>query len=312
MAEVYMEIIQGTTEFRLQSRSAVAIGKFDGIHLGHQKLLKEIIEQKKNGLTATVFTFDFSAGGFFRGEEQELTTRAEKRELLEDMGIDVLIEFPLNQKSAATEPEEFIRQYLCRQMRAACICAGEDVSFGRGGAGNRALLEQYAQSCGYQLHIIDKVQMDGSEISSTRIRSAVRAGEMESVRRMTGLPYSVSGLVEHGRELGRELDMPTANLQIPQDKLLPPAGVYYSRVLCNGERYKGITNIGCKPTVSDSARMGAETYLYDFQGDLYGKHIRVELLAFRRKERKFGSVEELKKQMQTDVKAGYHFQNESL
>ena len=307
-----MHIIENTTEFQLDRPGAVAIGKFDGIHLGHQKLIQKIIEQKAKGYLATVFTFDTSAAAFFGGEEKELTTREEKRIVFEKMGVDVLIEFPLNRETAATEPVEFVQRYLVRQMQAAYICAGPDLSFGRRGAGNYELLQQYADSYGYQVELIDKVRMDGEEVSSTRVREAVRTGQMEAAARMLGTPYSVSGTVEHGRRLGRTLGMPTANLLPEQDKLLPPNGVYYSKVLMGGRIYPSITNIGCKPTVSENHIMGVETYLYDFAGDIYGKDITVQLLAFRRPEMKFDGMDSLKAQMQKDIAAGQIFSDKGL
>lgn len=307
-----MHIIENTTEFQLDRPGAVAIGKFDGIHLGHQKLIQKIIEQKAKGYLATVFTFDTSAAAFFGGEEKELTTREEKRIVFEKMGVDVLIEFPLNRETAATEPVEFVQRYLVSQMQAAYICAGTDLSFGRRGAGNYELLQQYADSYGYQVELIDKVRMDGEEVSSTRVREAVRTGQMEAAARMLGTPYSVSGTVEHGRRLGRTIGMPTANLLPEQDKLLPPNGVYYSKVLMGGRIYSSITNIGCKPTVSENHIMGVETYLYDFAGDIYGKDITVQLLAFRRTEMKFDGVDSLKAQMQKDIAAGQIFSDKGL
>ena len=307
-----MHIIENTTEFQLDRPGAVAIGKFDGIHMGHQKLIQKIIEQKAKGYLATVFTFDTSAAAFFGGEEKELTTREEKRIVFEKMGVDVLIEFPLNRETAATEPVEFVQRYLVSQMQAAYICAGTDLSFGRRGAGNYELLQQYADSYGYQVELIDKVRMDGEEVSSTRVREAVRTGQMEAAARMLGTPYSVSGTVEHGRRLGRTLGMPTANLLPEQDKLLPPNGVYYSKVLMGGRIYRSITNIGCKPTVSENHIMGVETYLYDFAGDIYGKDITVQLLAFRRPEMKFDGMDSLKAQMQKDIAAGQIFSDKGL
>ena len=299
-----MQIIKQTTEFNLSGASAVAIGKFDGVHLGHRKLIHKIIEQKRENLLATVFTFDTSAAAFFGGEEKELTTVAEKRRIFEEMGVDVLIEFPLNRETAATEPVEFVHRYLSAQMHAAYICAGEDLSFGKGGAGNYALLEEYAGRYGYRTELIDKVTMGGEPVSSTRVRETVRIGHMEDAAQMLGMPYSVSGFVEHGARLGRTIGMPTANLLPEKDKLLPPNGVYYSRAVIDGRIYKGISNVGCKPTVNAESVVGVETYLYDFEDNLYGKDITVELLAFRRPEMKFDSVEHLQRQMEADIAAG--------
>lgn len=306
-----MQIIENTTEFYLDGRSAVAIGKFDGVHLGHRSLLERILERKGEGLLSTIFTFDSSAASFFGGEEKELTIREEKRAVFEKLGVDVLIEFPLNEETASTLPETFIRRYLSEQMHAAYLCAGKDISFGRGGRGNAALLEQLSDSCGYRIELIDKVRIGGEEVSSTRIRKAVREGRMELAGEMLGVPYSVSGCVTHGRRLGSRLGMPTANLALQKDKLLPPFGVYYSRVWIEDKEYRAITNIGCKPTVSSEKSTGAESFLYDFEGDLYGKDIRVELLAFRRRELHFESVEQLQRQMQKDIEAGRGYMQHS-
>ena len=299
-----MQIIERTCEFQLPEGSAVAIGKFDGVHLGHRKLIHKIIEQKKESLLATVFTFDTSAAAFFGGGEKELTTVSEKRHIFEELGVDVLIEFPLNRETAATEPDEFVHRYLASQMRAAYICAGTDLSFGKNGAGNYALLEEYADRLGYRTELIDKVKVDGEAVSSTRVRDAVRMGRMEDAACMLGVPYSVGGIVEHGRKLGRTIGMPTANILPEKDKLLPPNGVYYSMVTAGGKTYRGISNVGCKPTVNTENVMGVETYLYDFAGDLYGQDITVQLLAFRRPEMKFDNVDSLRRQMEADIAAG--------
>ena len=299
-----MIIIENTTNFPLDGRSAVAIGKFDGIHLGHRKLLEKIIQQKEKGYLATVFTFDTSAAAFFGGDDKELTTREEKRRLFARMGMDVLIEFPLNQETAATPPDVFVEEYIIRQMKAAYICAGMDVSFGQRGAGNYQLLQQYAAAGDYRIEIIDKVMAGGEEVSSTRVREAIRSGEMKLANEMLGTAYSLTGVVAHGRRLGRTIGMPTANLLPEKDKLLPPNGVYYSRVRYQDKVYKAISNIGCKPTVSAEMVLGVESYLYDFTEDIYGKEITVELLEFRRPEMKFANVEALKTQMEKDIQAG--------
>ena len=299
-----MLIIENKTEFHLQGKSAVALGKFDGIHLGHRKLLDRVLEQRKQGLSAVVFTFDTSAVSFFGGEEKVLSTKEEKRAIFARMGIDVLIEFPLNRETAATEPSDFVSRYLVDQMQTAYLCAGPDISFGKGGAGDYALLARCAGDYGYQVELIDKVRVDGEEVSSTRVREAVRAGKMETANEMLGAPYSVSGRVVHGRRLGRTLGMPTANLIPTEENLMPPNGVYYARVVVDGESYRAISNVGYKPTVSKEEILGIETYLYDFDGEIYDREIMVELLAFRRREQTFDNVDALRRQIVEDVAAG--------
>lgn len=303
-----MQIIERETAFQLHKPSAAAIGKFDGIHRGHQSLLRHVLEQKEKGLQAVVFTFDPSPAALFLGENlPELTTKREKRRLFQEMGIDVLIEFPLNFTTAATEPEAFIEKVLAGQMKTAYIAAGEDLSFGKKGKGDAALLRKMAGFFGYRTEIIEKVCLDGVEISSSYVREVIKSGDMEKAERLIGEAYSVSGVVAHGKKLGRKLGMPTVNLLPEKEKLLPPYGVYFSEVSLGERVYKGITNIGCKPTVNEEKQAGVETYLYDFAQDIYGKEITVRLFSFHRPERKFESVEALKKQMASDIAQGRYY-----
>lgn len=309
-----MQIIKGTTEFQIEGRSAIAIGKFDGIHEGHIKLLSYILEKKEEGLKAVVFTFDPPASVFFGGSgDKELSPLYEKRKIFEKLGIDILVEFPLNHETAAITAEDFIEKILVFQMHAAYVAAGCDLSFGYKGRGNKELLQNLSTIFGYRTEIIPKV-MDGErEISSSYVREEVEAGNMEKANTLLGRAYSVTGTVEEGNKLGRRLGMPTLNLYPPKDKLLPPHGVYFSRILFGEDEYRGITNIGKKPTVNQSDAISVETYLYDFHENMYGRKITVELLHFKRPEYKFSGVEELKKQMEEDIAAGrlYHQNYES-
>ena len=303
-----MQIIENDAAFQLDKPSAVVIGKFDGIHRGHQSLLQRVLEQKEKGLQAVVFTFDPSPAALFLGEDiPELTTKREKRKLFGDMGIDVLIEFPLNFTTAATEPEEFVEKILAEQMKTAYIAAGEDLSFGKKGRGDAALLRRMAGKFGYRTEIIEKVCLEGVEISSSYVREVIKIGDMEKAERLIGEAYSVCGVVAHGKKLGRRLGMPTVNLLPEKEKLLPPYGVYFSEVSVGERVYKGTTNIGCKPTVNDEMQAGVETYLYDFAQDIYGREITVRLFSFHRPEKKFDSVEALKKQMASDIAQGRYY-----
>lgn len=303
-----MQIIERETDFQLDKPSAVAIGKFDGVHRGHQSLLRHVLEQREKGFQAVVFTFDPSPAALFSGESlPELTTKREKRTLFRELGIDVLIEFPLNFTTAAMEPEAFVEKILAERMKTAYIAAGEDLSFGNKGKGDAALLQKMAGKFGYRTEIIEKVCLEGVEISSSYVREVIRAGDMERAERLIGEAYSVSGIVAHGKKLGRRLGMPTVNLLPEREKLLPPYGVYFSEVSVGERVYKGITNIGCKPTVNDEKQTGVETYLYDFAQDIYGREITVRLFSFLRPERKFASVEELKKQMAADIARGRYY-----
>ncbi|MCD7751202.1 MAG: riboflavin biosynthesis protein RibF [Lachnospiraceae bacterium] len=313
-----MQIISETTEFHIAERTVVAIGKFDGVHLGHQKLLKRMRDWQRQGLTAVVFTFDRSPASIFAPGTQvgELTTCAEKRKLMEGLGADVLLEFPMTLQTAATPAEDFVRDVLVRQLNAAVIVAGEDLSFGHKGLGNRQLLEKMAKTLGYQVEIVDKLSaaeiLPGYEfntaVSSTLVRELLEEGKMEEVSALCGRPYSVEGFVIHGKHLGGPvLHMPTINLAWPQGKLTPPYGVYYSQTLLGGKRYASITNVGCKPTVAKDETVLAETYLYGFDGDAYGEEAEVFFYGYKRPEQKFESLERLKEQMGRDIAQGREY-----
>ena len=192
-------------------------------------------------------------------------------------------------------------------MNAAYIAAGEDLSFGYKGMGNKELLLKYAGTYGYEIEIIQKVFYENREISSTFVREEVEKGDMAMVRNLLGRYYSFEGKVKEGNRLGRKLGMPTLNLYPLSEKLLPPKGVYYSRVFYENASYPGITNIGKKPTVNEDNVVSVETYLYDFDKDMYGKEIVTELLQFKRPEQKFEDVAQLKQQMEKDIAQGREF-----
>ncbi len=214
-----MEIIRHTTDFFLERPTAVAIGKFDGLHRGHRFLLQEILEQKKNGLTACVFTFDPPPSVFFGlTDGKELSTREEQRLLLREIGMDILIEFPMSAETASIPPEEFVAEILHRRMKAAFVAAGKDLSFGAKGAGDTELLMRMGKELDIRVDSIDKVMYGERAISSTYIRELVESGELELAACLLGAPYRILGRL--GRR-GNELALTPA-----PSKLLPPPGVY--------------------------------------------------------------------------------------
>ncbi|MCR5100989.1 MAG: bifunctional riboflavin kinase/FAD synthetase [Butyrivibrio sp.] len=300
-----MRIIEGSATFKIEDNTAVAIGKFDGVHGGHKKLIQNILDQKPDGLKSVIFTFDPSPSSFFSGKIiPELYTKEEKRREFEKLGIDILVEFPLNSETAATSPEDFISKILVGMLNAKYIAAGNDLSFGNKGRGDHHLLEAMAVKYGYETKIIQKVIMSGKEVSSTFVRDEVSKGNMELVQKLLGETYKVTGIVEHGNSIGHTIGFPTVNLIPAKSKLIPPFGVYFTNVNVNGKIYKGLTNIGCKPTVTDEGIIGVETYIYDFDEDIYDCYIEVGLLHHHRTEIKFADLNELKKQIDDDKEAG--------
>lgn len=303
-----MKIISNTTEFYIGEKTAVAIGKFDGIHKGHRALLKKITEAKARGLKAAVMTFEPSPAVFFGlADDRQLTTKEEKRVVLEALGVDYLVEYPMTTESAAVEPEAFISEFLVRKMNASYIAAGADLSYGKRGMGDFALLEKLQANYGYRCEMIEKIREDGVEVSSTLIRRFIEQGEVAKAAAFLGDYYRIQGTVVHGDHRGRKMGMPTINITPDKEKILPVNGVYYSKIVIGPDVFFGITNIGKKPTVQDSTVINAETYIYDFSGNLYETAVEVLLVAYRRGEQKFASVEDLKAQMLLDIKSGRDF-----
>ncbi len=286
--------------------TAIAIGKFDGIHLGHRRLIESL---KSRGdelkLKTLIFTFDKPFSSYFSGERAELlTTDYEREEAVKEWGIDYLLEYPLREDTVNIGASDFVNHILVEGLNARFISAGPDMSFGKGGEGNIDSLREMS-SGRYDVMVVEKVRFKDETISSTLVRDRLKAGDMETVTALLDRPYSISGKVTYGKKLGsRVLDMPTVNIIPEESKLLPPFGVYFSETVLGSDRLRSITNIGIKPTVQDSGRVNAETFLYDFDDDLYGENIRVELLHFHRREMKFDSMETLKKTMHNDMLCG--------
>ena len=213
-------------EFHIDERTAVAIGKFDGIHQGHVFLLRHILDMKEKGLKSAVFTFDVSAASFFQDKEiKEITTREEKRMIFEKAGVDYLIEYPLNDKTAKTSAVDFIKKILIGMMNMKYIAAGDDLSFGYKGSGNVDLLLKASEEYGFETRVIDKLKYGLRDISSSYVREEIEKGNMDTVEKLLGHPYGFAGTVEQGFKLGRNLGFPTMNLYPDEEKILPPMGV---------------------------------------------------------------------------------------
>ncbi len=275
----------------------MSLGKFDGLHRGHQLLLERILKKKEEGLAALVFTFDF-------GRRPSLMLPGERRAMLRGKGMDYLLECPFVPEISHMEPEAFAAEILVRRLRAEYLAVGTDFRFGYERRGDYRVLTELGERYGFRVEVVEKACFEGREISSTFIREELALGCMERVNELLGYPYSVTGEVVHGQQIGRTLGMPTTNLHPEEEKLLPPNGVYATKTRIDGRSYEGITNIGLKPTVEGQRKKGVETYLFGVEQDLYGKEITVEFYAFRRPERKFDSLKELKQQLLLDTEWG--------
>lgn len=293
-----MRYITEIHSYQGNKRSAVTLGKFEGLHRGHQKLINQVKEYASGDVESIVCAFDM-------GKESLLTVR-EKRERLESQ-VDVMIACPFTRELREMEAEDFIRQILVDRFRAAYIVVGTDFRFGHEKRGDVEMLAKYAELYGYHLDVAEKERHENRVISSTYVREALGEGNVELANDLLGYAYRISGRVEHGKQLGRTLGFPTMNVPPEPGKIMPRFGVYACRVQVDGRWYSGIGNVGVKPTVAEEAKALVEAFAFDFAGDVYGKEVSVEFRAFERPEQKFGSVEELKARVDEDIRFGRDF-----
>ncbi len=293
-----MKAVKNIFEYESSLPSVVTIGKFDGIHLGHRELVRSVktfADTCGREVNTVLFSFDMA--------QVYLLTHKERRKLLEREGIRTVVECPFTPEIITMEAEDFIRKILADRLHAVHVVVGPDFHFGYGRRGDAHLLEQMGEELGFSVEVVPEVEYENEKISSTRIRNCVSEGNMEDASGMLGYPYFVTGQVIHGRHLGRTIGVPTANMIPGKKKLLPPNGVYCTISKIGDKKYPGITNIGTKPTV-DGQFIGVETYLFSFDGDVYGETEEVRLLHFVRPEKKFDSLELLREQISQDHAVG--------
>lgn len=296
-----MDYIWGVGAYEGKKPSAVTLGKFDGLHRGHQKLIEKIkYYGEKEHLHTVVVAFDMSATR--KRSRSVLITNEERKDILTGE-IDYLISCPFTEEILHMEAEDFIRDVLVKKLHAARIVVGTDFHFGYQKKGDFRLLKRYEDRYCYRVEVVEKECLGKREISSTYIKEELVKGNMEMVSRLLGRPYVLRGIVKHGAKLGRKLDMPTMNLYPAEEKILPPHGVYAAVCKVEGQLYGGIANLGRKPTVQKESAILLETHLLSFEKEMYGEEIEVALLRFVRPEKKFASVEELKAAMKADMES---------
>ena len=298
---------KNTNEFHIEEPTALSLGKFDGVHRGHEALIDQLMRYKNQGLKAAVFTFDIPPKKLTENQNYRLlTTNEEKRVLFEERGVDYLLQCPFTPEIMHMEPEDFV-EWLVRSLHVRSIVVGTDFHFGHNRRGDHVLLEQLSGQLGYEMVVVDKLQYRGRDISSSYVREEILKGNLEIANELLGYPFFVQSEVIHGRQLGRTLGIPTINMELPAEKLLPPKGVYVTRLMIDGNFCTGVTNVGQKPTVNNTNKVSVETHILDYEGDLYGHTLCVSFLAYLRPEQKFASVEELKAQMERDIAAARRF-----
>lgn len=290
-----------TEQLNISEPTAVTIGNFDGIHLGHQALINTVLDYSKaNGLKSVVFSFNPHPVEFF-GKTKEFKTMfsvEEKKYVIDKLGVDILIQYPFNKDFATLSPQEFM-ELLVAKTNCKVLVVGENYCFGKDRVGNIDTLKKLGEERGITVVGIPRVKIQNVRVSSTRIRGLINYGDMETVTKLLNKPYFVMGEVLHGDARGRKMNFPTINLAPPLKKLLPPDGVYFSRVLIDGKVYNSMSNIGVNPTFGGEVRK-IETNIFDFNEDVYGKTAIVELYKRIRSEFKHNSKDELIKQLNID------------
>ena len=302
-----MKIIRAASELgNGQRKACVAIGVFDGVHLGHQQIIRQTVaDARTHDAVALVVTFDKHPNAIVAPERvpPQIFSRSQKLRAIEALGADALLEIPFDKTFSEKSGEVFIRELAHGLGKIHSICVGADFVFGHKRSGNVELLKKLGAELNFQVHGLAAVALDGQVVSSTRIREAIRAGNFNAASQMLGRPYSICGCVVEGDRLGRQLGFPTANLDTA-NLVLPPNGVYAASTKLKGQFYRVALNIGTRPTVAAARpQLRVEAHLLDFSGELYEAELEVELGAKLRDERRFGSLAELVDQIARDVAA---------
>lgn len=295
-----MKCIESLEDIKLNN-TVVTIGKFDGLHKGHGKLLN-VMKEKAEGRPTAILTFAVKPIDIINNSKSGmLVTEQEKRLLCEAKGVDYYLSLPLTREFLDLTPEAFIKDVLIDILDVSLIVCGPDFSFGRFGAGNVELLTKMSKYYGYQVIVVEKEKYQNQDIGSTGIRKKISDGEIELANEMLGHPFSVIGRVEEGKKLGRTLGLPTANLIPDKSKILPPKGVYRTKLLAGGETFDTISNVGINPTVETNDIIKIETHILDGEAELYDEIVEVQFFEYIRPEKKFENVEALKAQVEKDI-----------
>lgn len=299
-----MQLIRGFHNLRPAHRGCVlTIGNFDGIHRGHQALIARTRElARQHGLPATVLTFEPTPREFFAGEQYagRITLLRDRLRLLEEQGVERVLLAAFDGRLARTSAEDFVDDLLVRRLGVKAVVIGDDFRFGAKRAGGLPLLQERGAALGFSAEGLGTVQVQGARCSSSAVREALAIPNLAQASQLLGRPYVITGRVRRGLQLGRQLDMPTANIPLKRRMALK-LGIYAVRARLGGRSWKGVANLGVRPTLGTTPCL-LETHLFESPGDIYGQLMEVEFVHFLRPEQRFDSLEALKVQMHLDKK----------
>ncbi|MES2566404.1 MAG: bifunctional riboflavin kinase/FAD synthetase [Bacteroidota bacterium] len=300
-----MHVYHHISELASLTNSIVTIGTFDGVHLGHQKIIKRLVELKRQqGGETVLFTFDPHPRKVLFPEQTDLkliTTTKEKCDLLKQFGVDHVLVFPFTKAFSQMQAQEYISDVIFKGLKTKTLVIGYDHRFGSNREGNIDTLKQFAKVHHFEVEEIPAQEINQLNISSTRIRKAIEEGDVQTASDYLGYRFFITGVVVHGKQLGRVLGYPTANISIDdKDKLIPKIGVYSVNVILKDVVYKGMLNIGYNPTTDSDHKVKIEVNIFDFENDIYGQEIKLEFVKRIRDEEKFANLEELKQALAND------------
>jgi riboflavin kinase / FMN adenylyltransferase len=297
-----MEIIRDLDSLQPYPFPVVALGNFDGVHIGHQTILRAAIDRAQAiGGTALAVTFDPLPAKVLNPlrAPRLIMTPEDKHELLRRFGLQGVIVLTFSRELSLLSPEEFVREYLRRRIGARVVVVGHNVSFGHARSGNAEVMQRLGRQLGFETTVVGPIECDGIVVSSTQVRQLISAGEMKRTEALLGRCHFLRGPVVHGRERGRTIGFPTANIQ-SLTECLPPDGVYATRVVLEEGSYPSITNIGMRPTFAEPERT-IEAHIFNFTRDIYGREVKLEIAERIRPERKFDSAQALAAQISSDL-----------
>ena len=293
--------------------SVLTIGNFDGVHLGHQKLLSKLIQvAKENNTESVVLTFRPHPKTVLKPNEphHRLFDYRDQLEMMEQLGIDVLVEEKFSKDFSLMNAEEFLENYVIKNFNPKHLVVGHDFNFGKSRGGNIESLTEFCKKKGIGLSVVEAYLHEGQIVSSTQIRLLLEHGQIRKATEFLGRPYYLRGPVRVGNKRGRTIGTPTANIS-PEIEFVPRKGVYFTWAFLGNEKFASITNIGFNPTFENSeSYLKVETHIFNFDRDIYGDHLKVELIQFQRDEIKFNSIDALKTQIANDIAAAKSFFNE--
>jgi len=302
-----VKTIHTATELGNGSRKVcLAIGVFDGVHLGHQQIIRQTLaDAHQHDAVALVLTFDRHPSAIVAPDRvpPQIYARPQKLRTIKAMGVDALLEIPFDQAFSEKSGEQFIRELVRDLGKIHSICVGADFVFGHKRSGNVPLLKKLGEELHFHVHGLAAVSLDGQVVSSTRLRERIRVGDFDAASQMLGRPYAICGQIVTGDRIGHKLGFPTANLNAA-NLVLPPHGVYSAVTQWQGQTYRVALNIGVRPTVASAQpQLRVEAHLLDFKGDLYGQELELEMGEKLRDEKRFSSADELREQIAKDVAA---------